>query len=647
MRRTYASAAAICAALLPAGARAQGVIELAEIVVYGGLTPVLTTEYGRAYAVLTAEEIEQKQIVHLADALRALPGVSVNQAGSYGNLTQIRIRGAEGNHTLVLIDGVEVSAPENGEYDFAGLLAADIARVEVLRGPQSSLYGSNAIGGVISITTKGAEEAGFSAEAGAEAGSDGSFGGDFALRGGDGRAAWSFSAADRRTGGFDASNDPGGDKDGDRNLTLNFKGSYALTDTVTLGATLRRTDRTGDYDNFNFGAATHEDLVTDAALQHQREELFGSVFLKAQSFGGRMESELRFGFTNQDDTNTDAGLRTTDTTGTRRSLHLQTTVALDAGTLAEADHTLTGRLEWERETFKANDPALVYDPSQLIKQSRELKAAVMEYRGHFGEALDAQLGLRFDDNDRFADATTWSLGLSYALPNGTTRLHASAGTGVQNPTLYDQFGFIPGTFVGNPALEPEKSRGWDVGVTQELMGGRGSFDVTYFEDRLTNEITTVYDPVTFEATPANQAGASRRKGVEVSADFALTDSLRLGLGYTYLDARDPDGTREVRRPMHELGLDLGYSLPNGRTQVSVGVQHVAGLVDYDFTAPSYGMAKIPLQDYTLVNLSVSHALTDKVELTGRVENLFDARYQEVDGYATQGLTAYIGLRTRW
>lgn len=647
MKRVCASAAAFGAVLLPAGARAQGVIELAEIVVYGGLTPVLTTEYGRAYAVVTAEEIEEKQIAHLADALRALPGVSVNRAGAYGNLTQIRIRGAEGNHTLVLIDGVKVSAPENGEYDFAGLIAADIARIEVLRGPQSSLYGSNAIGGVISITTKGAEGEGVGGEAGTEAGSEGTFGGGFALRGGDGRAAWSFSAADRRTGGFDASNDPGGDKDGDENLTLNFKGSYALTDAVTVGATLRRTERVGDYDDFNFGAATREDLVTDAPLEHEREELFGSVFLTAESLGGRMETELRFGFTDQDDRNRDAGIRTTDTTGTRRSLSLQTTYALDAATLADAEQTLTAKLEWERETFKANDPALVFDPSQLIERSRELKAGVVEYRASLGEALDVQVGLRHDDNDRFEDATTWSLGLSYALPNGTTRLHASAGTGVQNPTLYDQFGFIPGQFVGNPDLEPEKSRGWDLGVTQELMGGRGSVDVTYFEDRLSNEITTVFDLATFESTPVNQPGVSRRKGVEVTGDFALTDDVRLGLGYTYLDARDPDGSREVRRPMHELGLDLGYSLPNRKTEVTLGVEHVAGLTDFDFTAPSFGGTKIPLEDYTLVNLAVSHAVNDRVELTGRVENLFDARYQEVDGYATQGLTAYLGLRTRW
>jgi vitamin B12 transporter len=646
MKGLPVTAAALAAGLLPAAAaRAQDVIELAEIVAVGGLTPVLITDYGRAYAVVTAEEIEARQLAHVADALRALPGVSVNRAGAYGNLTQVRLRGAEGNHTLVLIDGVEVSAPENGEYDFSGLLAADIARIEVLRGPQSSLWGGNAIGGVISITTKGAEAEGLALEAGAEGGGDGTAAGDIALRGGDGRASWSLSAARRITGGFDASGDAGGDRDGDRNTTANLKGSYRLTDTITLGATLRRTERTGDYDDFVFGAADSAGLVVDAPLAHERDETFGSVFVTAESFGGRMQSELRLGFADQDDRNTDAGVRTTDTTGTRTTLRLQSTVALDAATIAEASQTLTGALEWKRETFRANDPALVFDPSQLIEQSRELKAVVLEYRGKAGP-VDLQLGLRHDDNDRFEDATSWSLGLAWDLGGGA-RLHASAGTGVQNPTLYDQFGFIPGQFVGNPALEPEKSRGWDLGLTQELWGGRATVDVTYFEDRLTNEITTVFDPVTFEATPVNQAGTSRRKGLEVAADVALTDAVDLGLSYTYLDARDPDGTREARRPMHELGVDLGWRLPDGRTEVGAGVQHVAGLTDFDFTSASFGTAKIPLPDYTLVNLSVRHALNDRVELTGRIENLFDARYQEVDGYATQGLTAYVGLRSRW
>lgn len=650
--REISVAAAVAAALAPGllCAQEQDVFDLGMIVIDGGLTPMPGTQFGRAYSVLTGDEIERRQIVYVADALRALPGVSVNRTGAHGNLTQVRIRGAEGNHTLVLIDGIEVSAPENGEYDFSGLLSDDIARIEVLRGPQSSLFGSNAIGGVILITTRGGKSEGrhLSGRASAETGSDGTLGGNFALGGDDGRASWSFSAADRRSGGFDSSNEPGGDKDGDRNLTFNLRGSYALTDAVTLGATLRHTRRNGDYDAFNFGAATPAGLVTDAPLERKRDEYYGAVVLRAESFGGRVESELAFGFTDQDEWNSDAGVQTSDTTATRQALHLQTSVALDAPTLADARQTLTARLEWKRETFKANKPALVFDPSQLTERRREMTAGVLEYRGRFGEGLDVQLGLRRDDNDRFEDATTWSAGLSYALPNGTTRLHASAGTGVQNPTIYDQFGFVPDNFAGNPALGPEKSRGWDIGVTQDFAGGRGQVDLSYFEDRLTDEISIGYGPApAYLATPYNQTGKSHRKGVEIAGHFELTAALRLGFGYTYLDARDPDGTREVRRPMHDLGLDLAYRLPGGLTEVTLGLEHVAGLTDYDYTSASFGAAKIPLKDYTLVSLAASHRLNERVDLTGRIENLFDKRYHEVNGYETQGLTAYVGVRTNW
>jgi vitamin B12 transporter len=644
MKRLIALATLLSTTALQAPA--QGVIELDDILVFGGLTPVLVSEYGRSFSALSAEDIEKRQIAFAADALRALPGVSVNRAGALGNLTQVRIRGAEGNHTLVLIDGIRVSAPENGEFDFAGLIAADIERIEVLRGPQSSLFGSNAIGGVISITTK-AGRGGSGGEARAEAGSDGTLGGSLSLRQETGRIGLGFSASLRETGGFNTAESSGGEQDGDRNLTLSGRASYALTDTMTLGLTLRSTSRSGDYDDFNFGAATREELVTDAPLAHERDELFGALTLKAESLGGRLVHDLSFGLADMDDGNFDAGVRTTDTTSTRRSARYQASFALDAPTLEEADQTLTAAIEWERETFKANDPTLVFDPSQLDTQARETVSAVLEYRGSFAEALDVQVGVRHDDNDRFRDTTTWSLGLSYRLPNTTTRLHASAGTGAQNPTLFDQFGFIPGSFVGNPNLAAEKSRGWDIGVEQQVLGGRGTIDVTFFEDRLTDEITAIFDPITFESTPVNQAGVSRRKGVEIAGRMDLSDAVQLGFGYTYLDARDPDGSREVRRPMHEVGLDLGYRLPNDRTEVNLALRHVAGQTDFDFTAPAFGGTKIGLADYTAVDVAVEHRLSDTLALTARVNNLFDVRYQEVDGYDTQRITAYAGVKTTW
>jgi vitamin B12 transporter len=650
MRRTLLCTAAMMAGAAPVFAQTPEGFDLDPIIVSGGLFPVAEGAYGRAVSVVTAEEIERRQIRYVADALRALPGVSVSGTGSSGaGPLQVRIRGAEGNHTLVLIDGVDVTAPENGEFDFGGLLAADIERIEILRGPQSSLFGANAIGGVVSITTKRATEPGNSGGFGAELGSNGSWGGNVALRWWGETARLSFSAAHRFDGGFNIAGDDGADDTGET-TTFNVSGDADLGDIFGAGFALRRSLLSNDYDRFNYGAPDRAGLVTDADLVRDRQELFGTIYGSADLMGGRFENELRYNFLNLDDQNSEDRVQSTDTTSKRRTLRYRGTFALDAGSVAAANQTLTLAVERETESFKNNDASLVFDPSQLDEQERTLTGYVLEYRGRFDIGLDLQASVRFDDNDAFDDATTWTLGASYALPNGTTRLHASAGTGVQNPTLYDQFGFIPNQFVGNPDLKPEKSTGWDIGIEQRFWNGRGVIDVTYFNERLKDEIAVTFEPPLFYGSPVNEDGTSKRQGVEITSRVDFNAQWALGLNYTYLDAKDPDGTPETRRPMHDLGLDLYWTSASGRTDVTVGAQYVAGLTDFDFTAPAVADSvpdKIDLEDHMLVNVALAHRITDRVALEARVSNLFDEQYEEVYGYATQGLTAYAGLRATW
>ena len=498
----------------------------------------------------------------MADILREVPGVAVSRTGSFGGLTQVRIRGHEGNHTLVLIDGVEVAAPNQGEYDFGGLIAEDIARIEVIRGPQSALYGSNAIGGVISITTKRPEEPGVSGRTAVEVGSDGTTQLSAALRAKGPRGELSFSAARRDTGGFDVSGTPGGEDDGDLNRTYNLNGRFHATDALTFGGTLRYVDRKSAADQFNFAAPTTAGLVTDTALADTEvQELFGSLFAEADLWGGRIANRLTLSFADIDrQGRSGTGAKNQDNTGERRKIAYQGTVALDAARVSAADHTLTFAAEWERLTFRENDPTIVFDPGQLVKRTREQQAYVLEYQGDFGNGLAAQASVRYDDNDSFENFTTYAVGASYLLPNGTTRLHASYGTGVQNPTLIEQFGFFA-NFVGNPDLQPEQSEGWDFGVEQQFWDGRGIIDVTYFDEELTDEIGSSFDPGLNASVPVNNPGKSPRKGIEAGASVDVNDQLRLSLAYTWLDATEPvpvaAGTRnavEVRRPEHELFL---------------------------------------------------------------------------------------------
>ena len=220
MKTNFSFLLATTAAFTAASVQAQDApVDLGTLVLSGGLVPVESSALGRSSTVLTEQEIDTLNTRYVADVLRQVPGVAVSRTGSFGGLTQVRIRGHEGNHTLVLIDGVEVAAPNQGEYDFGGLLSADVERIEVLRGPQSSLYGSNAIGGVISITTKRATEPGFSGESGFVFGSDDTREARLALRYSDARGDLSFSAFGRDTGGFDFSGTSGGEDDGDLNRT--------------------------------------------------------------------------------------------------------------------------------------------------------------------------------------------------------------------------------------------------------------------------------------------------------------------------------------------------------------------------------------------------------------------------------------------
>lgn len=662
MKRTAFSLLATASALVAQAAAGQEVIDLDTIIVSGGLTPVEAQKYGRAASVITAEDIEARGIRHVADALRSLPGVSVSRTGSFGALTQIRLRGHEANHTLVLIDGVEVAAPDQGEFDFGGLVAADIERIEVIRGPQSSLYGSNAIGGVISITTKRPTEPGVTGRAAAEVGSDNTTHVELALRGKAERGEISLSAARRNSGGFDVSGTPGGEDDGDLNRTVNLTGRLFVTDTVTIGATLRHVDRIADSDTFNFAAPTSSGLVTDTIADAEVQETFGSLFGEADLWNGRISNRLTLSFGETNRQSRDAsGQPDQDNTGTRRKVAYQGSIALDAATLDASRHRLTFGAEWERLTFRENDPAIVFNPGQLVKRTREQYAYILEYQGDLTDRLSLQASVRRDDNEEFEDFTTYAIGTSYTLPNGATRLHASYGTGVQNPTLIEQFGFFS-DFVGNPNLQPEQSEGWDVGIEQQFLGGRGIVDVTFFDEDLTDEIGTQFDAAAGAFVPVNNPGRSDRRGIEAAARLDVTDRLGLSMAYTWLDSTEPvplatGGTgnaTEVRRPEHELSVGIAYSMPNGRTRLRLDARYVADLFDFDFKTagfisgnPEDDFDLVRLDDYTVVDVSFTHDFTDRVQLNGRIANLLDEEYEELEGHATQGRTFYIGLASRF
>lgn len=601
---------------LPALAEPQPFL-LEEIVLSGGLTPVPADGYARAHSVITRDEIEARGLATVEDALRALPGISVSTSG--GSLSQVRIRGGEANHTLVLIDGIEASGGTDSHI-FSGLGAEDIERIEVLRGPQSVIYGSNASGGVVNIITRRAEPGlgyGGSVEVG-----NGTAGSAWVTQRGD-RGGLALSLAARDDRGFDQSGDGGG-KDGLDTRTATLSGDVAATETLRVGAILRRERLRYDYDaeNPDWAATDSDSYIVDAPLFGRRDGLRGALWAEHEAFDGRLTQRLQWQQSRDQASENDGPQRRGET----RALKYRASVGLD-GRASDARHLLNLLAERQRDTT-----------SMAPDQRRQANSVALEYRARL-DGLDVQAGLRHDDNRAFGDFTSWSIAASWQVPDMPLRLRGSAGTGLVNPSFTELFGGF-GT-IGNPDLRPEQNRGVDLGVEWQLT--QGLVGLTWFRESLEDEIEFFRTP-SGDFSYRNQSGRSPREGVELSARLAPTDALTLGASYTYLDAKNPDGSVEIRRPRHEAALSATLSVLEGRGQVSGDLRRVSGLSDTQFWG-DFETRELPA--YTVVNVAAGYDLTPNVRATARVVNLFDRSYSEVWGYASQGRTAHIGLQARW
>ena len=618
------------ASVVPSWAENPAITE-EEITVVASRLPIEMHKVGNSLTALDEQRIGDIGYAYGADLFRFVPGVAVSRAGGYGGNAQLRLRGAEGNHVLVLVDGVDVSAAGTGEFDFSSLLAAVIERIEVLRGPQSGLYGSNALAGVISVQTL-RPEAGFQVNGSFEAGSDRARQGGVSLTGGNDRVRGRLNYTVRRTE-FDISEDDafGAEDDKDDNRTLSGQLMIDATEQLSFSLLGRYTERETDLDGFDFSGGPQQGLAVDDGSASETDDLTVAASATLRLSEGR--SVTRIGF-ERTDTESDGG--TFGNEASRDQFKLDSSWSWDD----VLNQQTTLFLQNERETFRNTYP---FDPTQVPEQDRTMFGMGVEHRLEIDEQLFVTATVRHDENDDFEDVTTWSIDASYLLPATDTRLHASYGKGVTNPTFFEQFGFTPGTFVGNPNLEPEASTGWDFGAEQSFLDGTLRVDLTYFDADLENEILSVFPSV------QNAAGESSRKGVELSVAFNPSGSTSIYGTYTYTDADEPAG-REVRRPEHTASLNLAQSLLDGRARVALSVIYNGEVLDNDFRnffTNGFTAERSELDSYTLVNLNASYQITDQLQAYVRAENVFDERYQEVIGYAQPGAAVFAGLRFRF
>lgn len=593
---------------------------------------------GNAVTVVTGEELRAQQVRHAGEALRSLPGVSVGRSGGFGNFTQVRIRGAEGNHTLVLIDGIEANNTADGEFDFSNLSAEDIERIEVIRGPMSGLYGSNAVGGVINIITRRGQGP-LSVSVRTEAGSLGTRDVAGRVAVGNDKAHIAISYHARETDGFKIS--PVGDeRDGSRLDTFTLRAGATLLPGVTLDFTLRKSEKEAARDGFGGPAGTLATAIDDHSTLDHRVLLAGAN-LRWELLGGRFVQEVRANHNGTITADTDRSFFASFSRNVSEAdkLAYLASYRLDMPAIW-ATSTFSGRVEKEAERFTPYG-----DFADGLERERSRMAYTGEWRGGFADRLFLTAGIRRDDNDNFQDFTTWRAAASLALREVGLRPHASVGTAVKLPTMFEQFGTSP-FFVPNPALTPEESFGWDAGLELTFFKGMALVDVTYFRANLADKIDgTAPGPRPGTFTSVNLPGESTREGVEVAARAKLTRDLTLGGAYTYTDARRPDGEREFRRPPHSGRADLAYVFAGGRGNATIAAIYNGRMDDIAFQMPFFfPTQRVALDPYWLVNATVSYKLKPGVEVFGRVENVLDRHYQEVFGFESAPIAAYAGLK---
>ncbi len=595
-----------CAAALPARAQTADLVALPEsveldrFVVSASRTPQDPAITPSSVSIIDLEALADLQIVDLRTALAQEPGVVVVQTGTPGGPTSVFMRGANGDHTLFVVDGIRMSDRSATYLSFlGGADLANLGRVEVLRGPQSTLYGSSAMGGVILLeSARGAGP--FSGVATATVGSFDTWGGSVAIAGSTGALGYSASVGRRET----ANDAP---KNAFEQWTYGTRLEYAAAENLAVGFTFR-----GQNDSYEQTGSR----LFYAPGQVENENYLGTVYAEMR-VAENITSRLTAGLHRRNYTFTDQW-GTSDLRNRREVVDWQNTWQ------AAPSVELVAGANYERSRY-------------LVDASRSRDEAASGYLSgtwHAADTVTVTGGLRYDHFDSAGDATTGRAGVSWRPVSGT-KLRATYGTGFAAPGSDDRFGVPQWGQLANPNLRPEESRGWDVGIDQSL-GNRVTLGLTYFRNDFDDLFQWEYvDFVTFQGRTANVASAETH-GVELGVRAELTETVQARASYTYLEATNSDtGARLLRRPRHVIDAEVTAQLTTP-WMLGAGVHAVADRVE----------RASPIEDYTTVRVFSAYALREDLILKVRVENALDEEYEEVLGYASlpRGIFASVEWR---
>ncbi len=605
------------------------IVHVPPIVVTATRAETPSREVASDVSVVTGEEIERRRYGQAIDAVRHLPGVTVAQGGAFGGVASIFLRGSPSEHTLVLIDGMEVNDPASpsGAYDFAHMGIEDVERIEVLKGPQSPLYGSAAMGGVVQVFTR-SPSATPRGSVTFEGGAFGTWRGAASATGTAGPLRYAATASHRATDGISAAAGRFGneERDGDRTTSLSGTIDWSTAGVLDLSLGIRGVRSATDLDQDGREG-------DDPNFETDQEE--ASARLRARlPAGERWEHSLVFDVARHDRETIDLPdpVRPetrfeSDFQGRRWSAEWIARGAVGPG-------SLTGGLEWEEQRaetgFSGAGPFGEFEGA-LPEATARTAGAFLQHQAGFGDRLFVTAGGRVDDHTEFGTALTWRLAPTLLMPATGTRLRATVGTGFKAPSLSQLFD----PQFGNADLDPEQSFGWDAGVEQDLVDGRVRLGATLFG-------TGFEDLVAFDEGGFRNVRSARTGGIEATFSAWPTDRVRMTASYTFTDAEDEDVDEPLlRRPRHAAHLDVSARLTGGG-DATLGARWVGERDDLDFSA--FPAERVALDEYLLVRAAASWPVGSSLRVFGRVENLLDETYEEVLNFGTPGRAAYVGVK---
>ena len=632
-------------------ALAQADEMLPEIVVTATRSPTAISNAGSSISVISAEEIVRSSPRDIIDALRTVPGVDITTTGGPGSAASVRIRGAESKNTLVLIDGVRVNDPSDagGGFDMSAIVPTDIERIEVLRGPQSALYGSDAMGGVINIITRKGQGKP-RVKMSAEGGSYGSKGLSGSVSGREGPVSYAFSVNGYDTAGFSRygyrigrieKKFPWGlENDSNQRIGASGKVTVGISDTSELEFGGYSSLSVSDYDSA-FGQ------YPDTPSRSRQGLLNGYVRLKNLMFDGRLTNRF-----------------TVSGNATDRKYRSITYYGVPPITSWTNDHYRGSRVAAEYQGDLKLDQFGIFtlgaktEKEDLISYSQNIEpiASMRSKTGDFSQVtnsvyamhqvspltnLHLSLGGRIDAIDNGNQFNTWRATAAYEIPETRTTLRASVGTGAKAPSLFQ----LHDATYGNPDLKPEYSVGFDAGIDQKLFDDKLLLSATFFSNRFRDMIDFTFDPETCPSTSPYgcylNVARARTWGIEFSGDLELVpDLLRVRAAYTYMHSVNGEtDLRLPRRPEHEGRLGLVITpiekLSIEPSLVMVG-ERFSSVGEKDRLAP-----------YARLDMRVEYRIDETFSVYARAENLTDANYQEVLNYGTPGRSIYGGVRATW